>query len=88
MIFRFVESEKPDAIKLNFSDILKEPEHEDMKITPTKVVLQCQICKNPTREFNYFHALKGHFESLHGGSEDMNFKKRVIKGMAFNFIVF
>ena len=61
-----------------------------MKITPTRVVLQCQICDGP-REFNYFHALKAHFEGNHSGKELM-FKKRVIKGkiilMDFNAYIY
>lgn len=33
-------------------------EAEDMKIQPTRVVLQCSIC-DPARDFRYFHVLKG-----------------------------
>ena len=63
-----------------FTDVSNTPEAEDMKITPTRVVLQCQICDGP-REFNYFHALKAHFEGNHNG-KTLLFKKRVIKGKA------
>jgi hypothetical protein len=59
-----------------------------MKITPTRVVLQCQVCEGPPfREFNYFHALKAHFDGNHGGQK-LLFKKRVIKGMAIPVVEF
>ena len=71
-----------EEAKFQYKIIENSPETcekvEDMKIISTKVVLQCQKCENH-KEFNYFHALKAHFESVHNGSK-IDFKKRVIQG--------
>ena len=88
MVFKFVnkaDDEQNNGL-FNFTDSSANPEPEDMKITPTRVVLQCQVCEGPPfREFNYYHALKAHFDGNHG-DQKLLFKKRVIKGMAIRVV--
>jgi hypothetical protein len=88
MVFKFVnkaDDEQNNGL-FNFTDSSANPEPEDMKITPTRVVLQCQVCEGPPfREFNYYHALKAHFDGNHG-DQKLLFKKRVIKGMVIRVV--
>ena len=91
MVFKFVNKADDDQNNglFKFTDTSggsTNPEPEDMKITPTRVVLQCRICEGPPfREFNYYHALKAHFDGNHA-SQKLLFKKRVIKGMVIRVV--
>ena len=80
-IFKFDEEPpKEDKITFQFEeqDLLnKDP--KDLKIVPTKVLLQCEQCPEPKRTFAYYAALKIHNGKHHPNTE-IDFIKRVIEG--------
>ena len=80
-IFNIVQektSETKQLFKFEESDI-SDKDPKDMKIVPTKVMLECQLCPDPKRTFTYYAALKIHFTKHHPKS-NLDFRKRVVQG--------
>ena len=73
-----VAKEEKPAFQFEEQDLFnKDP--KDLKIVPTKVLLQCEHCPEPKRTFAYYSALKIHYAKHHPDSA-IDFVKKVIEG--------